>query len=201
MRYRRLITTAALLLVGASAAAAQRVHNAAADGDVARLQSVLSCDGDLVHATDHMGATPLHLAVLEGHVEVVEYLLGEGSPPNATEAHGLTPLHYAVLRGHEEIVGLLLAAGADANYRSSVGSPTPVEVAVLADAFRGTTALTTALLEAGGKVDPEAGAAVLPSTTFTAHLAGNLEMVRLLHTLLPQSARVAADQSEEPVPN
>jgi ankyrin repeat protein len=193
MRYQRLITTAALLLVAASAGAAQRVHNAAADGNVAQLQAVLSCDGDLVHATDHMGATPLHLAALEGHIDVVELLLREGSPPNATEAHGLTPLHYAVLRGQETIVSLLLAAGADANFRSSPGAPTPLEVAVLADAFRGTTALTTTLLKAGGVIDPERTAAGLPSSVFTAHLAGNLDMVRLLHAFLSDPDGTEAD--------
>lgn len=174
----------ATLVVAGHVAHAQRVHNAAADGNLARLKSVLSCDGDLVHATDHMGATPLHLAALEGHADVVEHLLEAGSPANATEAHGLTPLHYAVLRGQASVIGLLTAGGADPNFSTAAFPATPMELAALADAFRGTTVMTEMLAAAGGTIDPEGAAPGLPSMVFTAYLAGNADLVRLLHEYL-----------------
>jgi hypothetical protein len=52
------------------------------------------------------------------------------------------------------------------------------------------------LLEAGGTVRPESGAAMLPSAVFTAHLAGNLELVRRLHTLLTPSASTVDEGGE-----
>ena len=184
MRSRFLILSIPIVFIAGSTAHAQRVHNAAADGNLERLQSVLSCDKDLVHATDRSGATPLHLAALEGHPDVARVLLDEGSAPDATEAHGFTPLHFAVLRGHADVAALLLKAGADPNRPAADGIGTPTDLAFLADAFRGTTALTEEMVAYGGTIDPRAALSVPASRTLLAYLAGNDAMVDMLHRWL-----------------
>jgi ankyrin repeat protein len=176
----RAIITAALVLLAPATTAAQRIHRLVHDGDVARLERLLSCDGDLVHATDASGATPLHIASLEGHGAAVTLLLTRGAAPNATDARGLTPLHLAAVRLHVDIVGELLARGADPMARRESGSPSPTDLAFLAEAYRGGTAVTRALLTAGGSLIAD-GQPGLPATRLLiAELAGNSDMVELL---------------------
>jgi hypothetical protein len=185
MTHGPVILTAAALIVAAFPAPAQRVHHAAADGDLARLEAILSCDGDLVYATDSGGATPLHLAALEGHADVVELLLADGGSPNALDVRGFAPLHFAVLRSHVDVARLLLDAGADPNLRMTDSGATPLQLAVLADAFRGSTEMTEVLVAGGGRLSPTAAVPSWPSLMVTAYLAGNAPMVRLLHQFLP----------------
>merc|ERR1719221_191688 len=57
---------------------------------------------------------PLHFAALEGHVQVVEFLLDQGVDGEATIVSYTSPLHLAALNGHSEVAALLLKRGADA---------------------------------------------------------------------------------------
>lgn len=59
--------------------------------------------------------TPLHWAVQEGHIEVIELLLEAGADVNAVDIEGFTPLHLAVGDNRIEIVKVLLNAGASTN--------------------------------------------------------------------------------------
>lgn len=75
------------------------------------------------------GKAPLHSAVAEKHVEIVQILLQNGADPNI-ESHGdyLRPLHYAAEADHLEILNLLLENGADPNLKDSRGL-TPLDIA------------------------------------------------------------------------
>ena len=57
--------------------------------------------------------TPLHIAVRQGHDELVTLLLKSGASVNALSQRGLTPLHHAVRCGQQEIAAILLQGGAD----------------------------------------------------------------------------------------
>ena len=58
------------------------------------------------------GCTALHIASMEGHVDIVRMLLKAGANPNAKADVRITPLHAAVLRGHTQVIEVLLAGGA-----------------------------------------------------------------------------------------
>ncbi len=76
------------------------------------------------------GATPLHLAALNGRVDIVTLLLEHGSDPNAQVESGKTPLHLAASKGHVDVAKLLLEHGADPNAQDKHGN-TPLHDAAL----------------------------------------------------------------------
>jgi hypothetical protein len=82
-------------------------------GELAPVQKLLEADAKLVEATDAVGRTCLHLAVLQGHKEIVEYLLNKGVAVNAKDTNGRTALHAAAMKGNKEMALLLVAKGAD----------------------------------------------------------------------------------------
>lgn len=67
------------------------------------------------------GQTPLHIATIQGHNGVVEYLINRNASTKAKDISGSTPLHEAVRYGRTEIAKLLLKAGADPNSQDSLG--------------------------------------------------------------------------------
>jgi hypothetical protein len=68
-----------------------------------------------------VGATPLHVAVLEGKLDVVEALLAAGAEPDALNSAGAAPLHLAAQKGLVEVVSALLLQGADPNVKNAKG--------------------------------------------------------------------------------
>ena len=79
----------------------------------------------------HDGQTPLHLATIDGHTGIVDYILNEKTSLRladilaAQDISGATPLHEAVRYGRADIAKLLLANGANVNSTDSLGK-TPV---------------------------------------------------------------------------
>ncbi|ERN41067.1 ankyrin repeat-containing protein [Rubidibacter lacunae KORDI 51-2] len=67
-----------------------------------------------IRTVDPVGDPPLLLAVLQGHVGVVETLLAASADANASNERE-TSLGSAIARGQTELVRILLAAGANPN--------------------------------------------------------------------------------------
>lgn len=67
------------------------------------------------------GNTALHLASANGHIDIVTFLLDNGSPINSTNESGSTALHYAALTGQLHVVRALLSAGALAVVENNFG--------------------------------------------------------------------------------
>ena len=65
--------------------------------------------------------TPLHAAILGGHIEVARLLHAHGADIKSRSADNSIPLHVASLQGHVEIVQWLLQCGADVNAQKTTG--------------------------------------------------------------------------------
>ncbi len=66
------------------------------------------------------GRTPLHLAALQGHMQLVKLLEAARADVNAKDEHGMTPLHKAAVQGHTQTVSELLAHGARVDAKLTV---------------------------------------------------------------------------------
>ena len=118
-------------------------------------------------------STPLHCAVLGGHIETLELLIAGGSSLDSTDVFGRTALHVAVETDQNELVKLLLGSKADWTGRNAKGQ-TPLHTAAEA----GHLTVMRSLLEVVTEVNS------IDHTGRTAlHIvaaAGNQEMVSLM---------------------
>jgi ankyrin repeat protein len=68
--------------------------------------------GANVNAKDRWDRTPLHIATVEGRVDIVERLIQAGAIVNTTDYKGRTPLYFARMYNRKEIVSVLQEARA-----------------------------------------------------------------------------------------
>jgi ankyrin repeat protein len=97
---------------------ASEIHDAARNGDLAKVQALLKENPALVFSKDDRGATPLHYAAAHGYKEVVELLLANNADVNAKTELGYTALYWAADAGHLDTVRALIRAGADVNAKN-----------------------------------------------------------------------------------
>lgn len=98
------------------------IHEAARNGDLGKVQTLLEDDPALVfNGKGKYGGTPLHSAALAGHKDVAELLLASKAEVNANDNDGQTPLHYAATNGYKAVVELLLANKAKVDVKDNHG--------------------------------------------------------------------------------
>ena len=90
--------------------ASEDILIAAREGDVERLETLQRCTMKDINRVDGKGKTPLHLAILNGHLEVVQKFLSDPSfdVNRAENESGATALFLASAIGDKDIVALLL---------------------------------------------------------------------------------------------
>ena len=82
-------------------------------GDLPAIKELLASNPDLdVNYSDYDKRTPLHIAVAEGHLELVTVLLARGAHPNAQDRWGKTPLEDAACFKRDKIALILRGSGA-----------------------------------------------------------------------------------------
>ncbi|GIX90733.1 uncharacterized protein CEXT_88101 [Caerostris extrusa] len=98
------------------------VHEAVAKGQLREVRSVLTRKRFAL-SRDHVGASPLHLAVLHGHTDVSTYIISHfPETMDGPDNEGRTPLHYATtLPDNGTLYRLLKSAGADENIEDKAG--------------------------------------------------------------------------------
>lgn len=78
--------------------------------------------GATINATGEYWASPLHAAVEESPIELIEFLLKNGADVNhRSQMNGMTPLMIATDRKNTSIINLLLAYGSDPHIQDNDG--------------------------------------------------------------------------------
>ena len=124
---RRVAITLVVLAWG-SLAFCGEIHDAAGDGDVARVKVLVKANPDSVFSKDSYGGTPLLWAAMKGHKDVVEFLLANKAEVDAKANDDTTALETAAVFGHKDVVGLLLTNKANVNAKNNLGT-TPLHAA------------------------------------------------------------------------
>lgn len=108
----------------------RHIHEYARSGDAASVAADLSkYPGDL-NLPDDAGLTPLHLAALHCHTNIIALLLARGADVNCEAKDDATPLHVAAQEGCLDGLKMLLEKGANINAHDSQ-SRTPLKRAEL----------------------------------------------------------------------
>ncbi len=124
---------AAILLIVQIAASSSRcdpIHDAAREGDLATVQSLLTKNRHLALDRDKSGKSPLHYAALYGHANIAELLLSKGAKIDGMDHQGMTPLHLAAMAGQTLMAQFLIAHSADVNAKAR-SDWTPLHIAAL----------------------------------------------------------------------
>lgn len=128
------------------------LFEAAALGDLERLQALIAADPEAVREYSGDGWTPLHLAAAFAGPDAVRLLLERGASVQATSRNPQRnqPLHAALALGQETgTIRLLLDAGADVNARQAGGF-----TALHSAAAAGRAEAVAVLLERGADPGP-----------------------------------------------
>jgi len=98
-----------------------------------------------------LGGTPLHVAMSQEKIGVVECLLAHRANVNLKASDGTTALHMAVRFGRTEFVRQLLSKGANPNSIAGPNGKTPLDLAE----DKGHKEITTLLRSNGAKTAAE----------------------------------------------
>jgi ankyrin repeat protein len=90
------------------------------EGNLRKLKTHLKAPEDINRK--YRSWTLLRLAIQEGHLGIVKFLVKEGANFRRKYSDGFTPLDQAAGEGHVDIVKFLLHSGVDVNQRSANGT-------------------------------------------------------------------------------
>merc|ERR1712054_387474 len=74
-----------------------------------------------VNTRNPMGLTPLHMAAMAGHTDIIAFLLSCAAEIEAKDDEGRTVLHVACEEGDEETFALLTGHKANVSSRTNIG--------------------------------------------------------------------------------
>jgi ankyrin repeat protein len=184
------VLAASLVPVGAWAADAPPLVDAAERGDQATVRALLQKGADL-NAARADGMTPLHAAVYNDHLGIADALLRAGAKAGGTDRYGVTPLYLAAVNGNADMIRRLLDAGADVNAVDAGG-----ETVLMTAARTGNPAALRLLIERGASVDARE-----PEFQQTAlMIAVREDQTAVVEVLLAAGAQPNAQTRKGPIP-
>lgn len=180
-----LIITLMFLFAGLMPVCGAEIHDAAIDGNLAEVKSLLTENPQLVNAKDgqNSSSTPLHMAAANNHKDIVELLITVGAQVNAKDKLGSTPLHWAAYNGHKDIVDLLIANKAQVSAKTAKRDQTPLCWATC----RGHKEIVELLIAKGAEVNTKDGWEQTPL-----HRAAEKNRKDVLEVLIANRARLNA---------
>ncbi|XP_053698657.1 uveal autoantigen with coiled-coil domains and ankyrin repeats, partial [Sabethes cyaneus] len=123
------------------------LHYASNSKDVVAAASVAMVAPELIESADEDGFTPLHLAVIQGNLQLVNLLLANGADVNALDNEGHSVVHWATVCGEVEALRTVLSAGADVSTPDiNGGSPLHYAAQMCGANYEGKTARASAKL-------------------------------------------------------
>ena len=159
----------ALALLGAPAAhsLAGEFHQAAAEGDLETVRSLLADDPGLLDSRNARNETALHGAAMGGHADLVAFFLDSGIPVDIGDNEGSTALDCVAIYGYPDLARSLIERGADINHSDDLGMA-PLHFAC----YNGNAAIAALLLERGADVHAtnRNGATPLHGAAFGGHV-------------------------------
>ncbi len=167
------------------------LHEAAQTGDVKRARSLLSSESaSCINEKDDDGRTPLHVAVLCCHDEIVHILLHANADPNLRNILGNTPLDQAIVFGHAKLVKTFLNTKIDPNAPDKYGWVLLHEAACQSNAE-----ITQMLLNARAKPNVQDDYGNTPL-----HIAIQWHNTEVVHTLLNNGANPNTKDNNDDTP-
>ncbi|XP_005516792.1 PREDICTED: ankyrin repeat and KH domain-containing protein CBG24701-like [Pseudopodoces humilis] len=124
------------------------LHAAAASADLARLRQHWWLNKHRINGYNPDKQTPLHLACINGHADVVQFLVEKKCKLNPCDKLNKSPLMKAVEHQHKDCAAILLEHGANHNHRDVNGN-TALHFAVMVSS----KSLVELLLEHGGDIN------------------------------------------------
>jgi ankyrin repeat protein len=115
---------------------------AARTGSLEAVKALVEAGADVNAAEPRRGQTALLWAAVEGHADVVDYLIGRGANFKTRLGSGFTPFLLAAREGKREVLEVLLRAGVDVNEYTEIP---PKSARVPGGPRPGTTALHLAV--------------------------------------------------------
>lgn len=110
-----LILVLILLLAVVGPTWSSEIHDAASQGEITKVETILAENPELVNTQDKRSYTPLHIAAYLGHKDVVELLIANGGNVSIEDKDGRSPLHCAVCHEHKPATEVLIDNKADVN--------------------------------------------------------------------------------------
>ena len=99
------------------------IHDTVVRGNLNEVRQILTRKRFAL-SRDHVGASPLHLAVLHGHIDLLIYIITEFPETiDGPDNDGRTPLHYAavVYQQDDQYYNIIKKAGANENFKDKFG--------------------------------------------------------------------------------
>jgi ankyrin repeat protein len=129
----RILTAVIMVSFLAAFCFAGEIHHLAKIGEAKKMKNLLEQSPWLVNSKDAYGWTPLQIAALMGHKQVVKLLIETGAHVNEADRFGFTALHLAALRNNNEIYKLLVKNGATLKGKETTSSEDQPDVFSTAD--------------------------------------------------------------------
>jgi hypothetical protein len=160
-------------------------------GNLAEIKSMLSENKNLLNEKNQTEFLPLHIAVVEGHSEIVQYLILSGADINCKGMYGWSPLHFAIKFNQADIVKLLLNNKADPNFKMDWGN-TPLHTAAYIDQVE----LANWIIAAGANINEIDNEGNTPL-----HAAASRGHVEMLKFLVSKGAdpKIMNNQNQKPL--